>query len=655
MIELRPYQHEALNALYAYFATKAGHPLVVLPTGTGKSVVIAAFVANALHDFPDTRILIVTHVRELISQNFSEMVALWPECPAGIHSAGLGQRNLHAQVLFAGIQSIHRHAYDVQRADLVLIDEAHLIPRSANTMYGRFLADLRKINPHLKVIGLTATPYRLDSGLLHDGDDALFSDIAYDYPIGEAIAHGYLCGLIPKQTATQLDTQGVHTRGGEFIAGELERAVDKDTITKAAVAEIVALGRERHSWLCFCAGVDHAEHVAAEIRAHGFTCEAVTGDTPSARRDQLIADFKAGRLRALTNVAVLTTGFNHPGIDLIAMLRPTKSAGLYIQQAGRGTRLAPTKTNCLVLDFAGNVKRHGPIDKINPKRPGDGEGDAPVKLCPNCDTICFAGVRVCPDCGFEFPKPQALILPTASTDAILSNQRKAEWIRVDSVAYDRHTKPGKPPSLKVEYRCGLNAHREWVCFEHSGYARQKAVLWWQRRSPLPVPDTVAQALALTAQLPTPTEIAVMPDGRYTTITGVKFESQRIDYIKQFFLECLRREEKLGANLTNNKYSDNYAPIIFIRKYAFGKFTVSEVENAMNLLIEEDYIKLEEYKSNDRKTKKRLTIETANKQRELNALRDLPSPRPHAGLVEPTHQASETTLPGVFPSLSDSFA
>lgn len=561
MLELRPYQQDAIRAIYGYFEREAGNALAVLPTGTGKSVVIAEFVRGAFDAWPDTRILILTHVKELLSQNFSELVSLWPLAPAGLYSAGLGQRDLHSPILFAGIQSIHRRAYEVQRCDLVLIDEAHLIPRSANTMYGRFLADLKRINPHLKVVGFTATPYRLDSGLLHEGGDALFNAIAYDYPIAEAIAQGYLCGVIPKQTATTLDTAGVHTRGGEFIAGELERAVDTDRITQAAVAEVVALGRDRRSWLLFCAGVDHAEHVATAIRNHGISCEAVTGETPAAQRDRAIANFKAGRLRALTNVNVLSVGFNHPGVDLIALLRPTKSAGLYIQQVGRGTRLAHDKANCLVLDFAGNVRRHGPIDRINAKRPGDGEGDAPVKLCPDCDTICFAGLRHCPACGFEFPPPELKIEATASTDAVLSSQVKSEWLTVDDVSYDRHTKPGKPPSLKVEYRCGYVGHCEWICFEHSGYARQKAVLWWQRRSKAPVPDTVAQALALAGTLPRPTQIAVQPDGKYTTITGARFD----------------------------------------------------------------------------------------------AVPDLPPARAGLRLVEPAHQAPETTLPGVLPDLSDSFA
>ena len=347
MIELRPYQFAAIDAIYRYFADNAGNPLIVLPVGTGKSLVLASFSARAIADWADTRILIITHVKELIAQNYAEMIRLWPDAPAGIYSAGLNKRDLHAQILFAGIQSIHKRAYDIQRCDLALIDECHLCPRTSDTMYRRFLGDLTSINPHLKVIGFTATPYRLDSGMLHEGDGALFTDIAYEAGVAEMIAQGYLCEVVPKRTATQLDTTGVGSRGGEFIPGQLEAACDVAAVTEGAVDEIVRYGADRGSWLVFCAGVRHAEHVRDAIKERGFSCEAILGETASAERAEVIAAFKRGDIRCLTNANVLTTGFNAPGVDLIAMLRPTKSVGLYVQMIGRGTRLANGKENCI--------------------------------------------------------------------------------------------------------------------------------------------------------------------------------------------------------------------------------------------------------------------------------------------------------------------
>ena len=224
MLTLRPYQQAAITAIYGYFQNSTGNPLVVIPTAGGKSLVMAAFIEGVLKAWPDQRILIVTHVRELIAQNHAEMIVLWPEAPVGIYSAGLGKREAQARILFAGIQSIHRRAQEIGHTDLVLIDEAHLIPGNSSTMYRRFLDGLAQINPTLKVIGLTATPFRLDSGMLHEGKSALFTDIAYEAPVRELIDAGYLSPLVSKQPATRLDVSKVGTRAGDFIQRDLAAA-----------------------------------------------------------------------------------------------------------------------------------------------------------------------------------------------------------------------------------------------------------------------------------------------------------------------------------------------------------------------------------------------------------------------------------------------
>lgn len=524
-MSLRPYQRAAIDALYDYFGGATGNPLVVMPTGTGKSVVIGGFIREAIAAYADTRVLVLTHVKELIQQNFMALLRAWPEAPAGIYSAGLSRRDIRAQVLFAGIQSIHRHARQVQRCDLVLIDEAHLLGRSDSGMYRSFLAQLNEINGGLlKVVGFTATPYRLDSGLLHEGKDRLFTDIAFQVPVLDMIQQGYLCPVVPKHTETQLDVGGVGTRGGEFIAKDLEAAVDRDEVTRAAVQEIVQHGEGRGSWLVFCSGVAHARHVRDAIREHGISCETVTGDTPAPERDGILAAFKAGRLRCVTNANVLTTGFDAPGTDLIALLRPTKSVGLYVQMVGRGTRLAEGKDDCLVLDFAGNTARHGPIDKVDGRRKEPaGDGEAPIKVCPECQTINHASVRRCIECDYEFPAPEVKVAAQAASNALLSIQEQAAWCEVIGIRYARHEKAGKPASLRVIYDCGLTSHSEWVCFEHTGFPRDKACTWWRRRAThLPPPDTVEQAMAATSALRQPIAIQVRPVGQYTEIVNARF-------------------------------------------------------------------------------------------------------------------------------------
>jgi DNA repair protein RadD len=523
MLILRPYQQAAITAIYDYYAEKSGNCCVVIPTAGGKSLVMAAFIEGVLKAWPDQRILIVTHVRELIAQNHAEMIGLWPEAPAGIYSAGLGKREARARILFAGIQSIHRRATEIGHTDLVLIDEAHLIPGNSSTMYRRFLDGLTRINPALKVIGLTATPFRVDSAMLHEGKNALFTDIAYEAPVRDLIDAGYLSPLVSKQPATQLDISKVGTRAGDFIQRDLAAAVDQEAITRAAVTEIIQHGRDRKSWLAFCSGVEHARHVAEEFGRQGIICRTIFGDTPKEERDAIIAAFKCGEIRALASMGVLTTGFNAPAVDLIALLRPTKSAGLYVQMVGRGTRLASGKENCLVLDFAGNVRRHGPIDLVRPRRPGEpGGGEAPTKVCPECDSIIALSSAECPDCGYVFPPREVKIAPTAATLPVLSP--KLQWLPVHGVSYSRHDKLGGQPSLKVTYSCGLKSYSEWVCIEHQGYARQKAVDWWRKRAPgCPMPLSVDQAIAEAARLAHPSAISVRPSGRYVEVSGYRFD------------------------------------------------------------------------------------------------------------------------------------
>jgi DNA repair protein RadD len=500
--------------------------LAILPTGTGKSLIIAQFTADVLAADPTARVAIITHVKELIAQNYRALLSLWPEAPCGILSAGLGRREVDAQVLLCSIQSSCRRAEDIGHRDFVLIDEAHLVSRNDGSMYRSLLRELQHINPHLRVLGLTATAYRLDTGKLHEGEDRLFDAVAYQVPLLDMVEQGYLVPVRAKLPRAAIDVSRVGKRGGEFIPGQLEAAVDKAPLTELICDEIVAAGADRGSWLIFCSGVSHAEHVRDALRRRGITCETVTGDTADAERDAIVEDFKSGAIRALTNVGVFTTGFDAPGVDLIALLRPTCSPGLYVQMLGRGMRLAEGKDDCLVLDFAGNVARHGPVDTVDGagSRPlGERDGVAPTKTCPECFEIVHAAVRQCV-CGFMFPAPEPKLAPKPTDAAVLSTECTGTWHRVWRTHYKRHYKEDRPVSLRLDYECeGGQRFSEWVCLQHHGYPRQKAEQWWQERAPhLPVPDTVEAALRVVTLLPVPSEIAVVQVGRYPEIRGTRF-------------------------------------------------------------------------------------------------------------------------------------
>lgn len=526
MLELRPYQRDGLDALYGYWEEGGGSPLLVYPTGAGKSLVIAKLIQELLERFPTLRISVVTHVKELIGQNFLELMRLWPSAPAGIFSAGLNRRDRKSRVLFCGIQSVWRKADDIGPFDLLIVDETHLISRDAGTMYGKFIAALRALTPDMRLVGLTATPYRLDSGRLDDGDGSLFDKVIYEANVRDLIDAGYLSPLISKSTHDEIDLRGVGKRGGEFIPAQLEAAAMRDGLVEAAVAELVARGADRRKWLAFCAGVEHAEKVRDEIRRHGFTCETITGETRD--RDQIIRGFKEGRTRCLTSVGVLTTGFNVPDVDLIAMLMSTTSAGRYVQVVGRGFRIAEGKENCLVLDWGGNVRRHGPVDMVEIKPPGEGGGEAPVKECPNCLTFVYAATRICPHCGFEFPPPETEVhAPEADHIPILSQGpalSAVEDVSVVSWDAERHTKFGSPDSLKVTYFAGLMSYREWWALEHAGFARDKALRLWRRHGGAePAPETVTEALARMDELAMPATIQVRKNGKFFDIVGRRFD------------------------------------------------------------------------------------------------------------------------------------
>ena len=527
--ELRDYQREAVDGLYNYWASKAGdNPLVVAPTGSGKTAILAQVIKDAM-SYPDTRVLVVTHVKELLEQGASGLLKLYPEADYGIYSAGLKQKVLNKPITFAGIQSVWERAYDMVPApDLVLIDEAHLLPKNTETRYNRFIADLKICNPDVKVVGLTATPYRLDTGYLHKGKGAIFDGIAHDIPVSMLMDQGYLSPVISKGGIKQIDLSGVGKRGGEFIESELATAASDPELVESTVREIVTLADKRKSWLVFSSGVNHAHLLADEFEKYFVDVGVVTGSDSSAVREKTIADFKSGKLQCLINVNVLTTGFDHPGVDCVCLVRATASCGLYIQCIGRGTRVSEGKENCLILDYGSNVERHGFIDQVKPKdKMSGGDGEAPVKQCEKCQTIVHAAAKICPECGFEFPAPLLNHGSSSYSGAMLSSQVVAEWVDVDDVLYSRHKKEGKPDSIKVTYYCGMLSVSEWLCPDHGGYAASK---YRERKSLLNAyADTTTEALNEAHFWRKPSRVMVKPSShnpKYKEIT--KFDYTQVE-------------------------------------------------------------------------------------------------------------------------------
>ena len=357
----------------------------------------------------------------------------------------------------------------------VAVHNCHLINHHDAGGYRTLLANLKGINPHLRVVGLTATPYRLGHGLITD-KPALFDALLDPVSIEELVHKGFLSNLRSKVTQLKLSAEGVHKRGGEYIEAELQAAVDTKDQNERVVREVISLAGDRKAWLFFCAGVKHAENVCQVLTDHGIPAACVTGETPKKQREQILADFKAGHLRALTNANVLTTGFDHPDIDLIAMLRPTMSAGLYVQMAGRGMRVKSHTDHCLVLDFAGVVAAHGPITAVQPPKKGqEGTGEAPVRVCANCGELCAIAARMCSACGFVFPLPEGPKLKLRDDDIM---GLEGTEMRVRDWMWREHTSRASGNlMLSVSYYGDMSdpVITEYLPVLHAGYAGQKAM------------------------------------------------------------------------------------------------------------------------------------------------------------------------------------
>ncbi len=524
-IQLRPYQTEAVSAVYDHLRQRDDHPCVVIPTAGGKTPVMAHICRDVVTRW-NGRVLILAHVKELLEQAVDKLHAMAPDLwhRIGLYSAGLKSRDTEHPIIVAGIQSAFRRAAELDRFDLILIDEAHMLPPDGEGMYRTFLADARVVNPHVRLIGLTATPYRMTTGMICAPEN-LLNHVCYEVGVRELIVQGYLCPLKSKAGRRKVDTSGLHLRGGEFIAGEVEALMDDDSLVWSACREIVEYTQDRHSVLIFASGVQHALHVQRVLNGMGRECGFVCGDTLPFDRAETLARFKRGELKYLVNVNVLTTGFDAPNIDCVALLRPTNSPGLYYQMVGRGFRLDPSKESCLVLDFGGNILRHGPVDALEIKDRASGNGEAPAKECPQCQAVIHAAYGICPECGHEFPPPQrAQHDQQASTAGVLSGEVTETEYEVEEVYYAVHVKRDAPEdhprTMRIDYCIGFNDYRsEWVCPEHSGYARGKFEAWWRARSREPFPGSAEQAVAICEAGGVAPTLAIT----VRSVTGEKFD------------------------------------------------------------------------------------------------------------------------------------
>ena len=520
--EDRQYQIDAVTALLkSLYHDSRSHPIIAVPTGGGKTVILGKFIYKYLEWRPTHNVLVLSHTETIIEQDHEALQEFFPGIIIGLYSAGLGIKDVQ-KITVAGIQSAYKNPAAFGQVDLIIVDECHTVPSRGKGMYRKFL----KFHSNAIRAGLSATIFRTGSGYVHKGDGALFNRLVYDLcemeKFNKLVKDGYLTKLFSKPPQNEMDVSGIKTSAGDFNLKDMSEKLDRDSITKTAVNELVKFGKNYKSWLVFAIDIDHADNINNELKKRGIH-SLVLHSKSNNDRHEVKKMFKDGSVQAIVSVGMITTGFDAPNIDLIALMRPTKSPVLHVQMIGRGLRISPGKTHCLVLDFAGNVKRLGPINDIKVREKGkkNGNGKPIVKMCPNCGCIHHPSVRICDVCGHKFRFKQNLNTKAGQDDIIAKATTK--WVKVTKVVYNLHSKKGRPDSMKVTYHCGLTTVNEYICYDHTGYAKYVADNWVDKRWTLHKrPPSVKELYKYSEYLKTPSEVHIDVKPKYHKIIGSKF-------------------------------------------------------------------------------------------------------------------------------------
>lgn len=462
-MKLRPYQEESVVRTFDYINKGGKAGLLALITAAGKSLIIAEICKRILVKKPHVRIMMLTHTKELIEQNYKRLKTVWQHAPAGIYSAGVGRKQFGYPIIYAGIQSAYRNPQLFGKVNLLLIDEAHLISDQDDSMYISFINALKEKNPDLVVIGLTATPYRLGMGYLTEGP--IFNDIYYDNTkldeFVKMIDDGYVSDLVPINMENKFDLSKVKMQGGDFQEKSLDENINRDEITRAIVLETLKHIDDRKKGLAFCVSKSHAENMALRFNEAGVPATFIHSDLNKTDREKVLEDFAAGKYKIVCNVGVLTTGFDQPDVDFLVVARPTQSTALHVQMLGRGMRIAEGKINCLVLDYAGNTLRLGPVnDPLIPQPKGQKGGEPPIRICTECQTINHAAARRCKMCGHEFPPPEIKFSSEISVADIVKRKDTPVIVveDVQNVLVNKYVSPEGVERLKLTYITGPSGY-----------------------------------------------------------------------------------------------------------------------------------------------------------------------------------------------------
>lgn len=535
---LRPYQQDAVESAMRHMQRSANvNGCVVIPTGGGKTHVMGDITQRVVAN--GGRVLLLAHTQELVGQNAKKLEDYCGKENVGIYSASFKKRDTDKLATSAQIQSVYNKDLFTD-IDLAIVDEAHLIRTDGEGMYNTLFDTLLKHNPDMRVLGMTATPYRLSGGIICH-PTAMLNKIVYEIGVDTLIKQGYLCPITLRGSRYEVNTAGIKKTGGDFNVKELASVWEGDNAENEAnaVNEIIQLTQDRNSVLIFCINLAHMDRVKSMLHKAGHDALCVDGNTDQMFREQHLEDFKEDRVKFMLNVGVLTTGFDAPNIDCVVLLRPTASEGLYYQMIGRAFRLHPSKENALILDYGGNVKRLGPIDKLQKRVERRGKKGKQDKKevdehwqCPDCNTYNERLVKTCENCGYEKPAPKVDHDANADQSSSLLSSPPVEVMHtVAKMTLTDYTsnRSGKR-MLKVDYYTAKSFYpvvSEYVCMLHpkGSYPYRKAVEWWKEHEQdgHDMPDTVEAVLAIQDTLLTPETICVKDnDNGFANITSKFF-------------------------------------------------------------------------------------------------------------------------------------
>jgi DNA repair protein RadD len=546
IIILRPYQEAAIEAVVAALQQER-YVLLQAATGAGKTLVFCELIKRFLRDYPMMRIGVLAHRRELIIQAADKLRRVWPHAPIGITCAGLSrEKSSSSPIIIGTIQTLVGVLKKTAPFQLLIVVEAHrLPPRNQPSQYKRFLEAMGQQFPGMRVLGVTATPYRLGHGYIHgfeckESNLNWFQDLHFKIGIWDLQQQGYLCGIRAKEVEN-LDSElvGIKSSGGDFNLADLSELMSKEIHVGSALKAYQEYGENRRHVIVFCVTIDHAEKIMKVFREAGYPTGCVHSKMSLSARDAVLADFARGNIRILTNVGVLTEGWDSPHVDLILMCRPTKSPGLYVQMVGRGTRIHPGKEDLLILDLSSNIHAHGDPDNPHIIIPRGKKQTAPppaTKTCPECRTIVPAGLLECPECGYLWdpPKYEEIHEAVKMRDVQIHRRHQrddAQTVQLRNVFHRKHVSRAGNVMLKLMLSCAEPDTNMPIQLNHfldiegngSEYGARRAAHLWKKLSGtngnFQVPKTIEEALDRFDELTFPDEIQIRPDGKYYKVIG----------------------------------------------------------------------------------------------------------------------------------------